>query len=121
MIKSQGGNYKEHNRVSLGGVADVKLEQFLKDNSNVKIIVSCLDNDEAGNRATLQIKEKYISKGYIVKRILPKNKDFNDDLIALHDKAEDEKKTMLEVDKGIKVKKFDYMSAESKYKRVMER
>lgn len=121
MIKIQGCNYKEHNRVSLGGVADVKLEQFLKDNPNVKIIVSCLDNDEAGNKATSQIKEKYTPKGYIVKRILPRNKDFNDDLIALHEKVEDEKKTMSEVDKVIKEKKENYMPSGSKYQRAMER
>lgn len=120
MIKIKGGNYKEHNRISLGGVADVKLEQFLKNNPNIKIIVSCLDNDEAGIEATERFKEKYTKEGYLIKRILPFSKDFNDDLVAALEKHE--KKTMSEVDKGIiKIKKENYMLPESKYKRVMER
>jgi len=120
MIKIQGGNYKEHNRISLGGVADVKLEQFLKDNPNIKIIVSCLDNDEAGIEATEKIKEKYTKKGYQIKRTLPFSKDLNDDLIAALEKHE--KKTMSEVDRGInKIKKEKYMPPENKYKSVMER
>jgi hypothetical protein len=121
MIKLQGGNYKEHNRISLGCVADVKLEQFLKEHPNIRIIVSCLDNDEAGIKATEKIREKYSSKGYIVKRILPKNKDFNDDLVAVSEAAEYEKKTMLEVDKGIKEKKENYKPPENKYQKAMER
>ena len=123
MIKSHGGNYKEHNRISLGCVADVKLEQFLKDNPNIKTIVSCLDNDKAGIKATEKIRKKYSEKGYIVKRILPKNKDFNDDLVAIYEKAGDEKKTMSEIDKDIKIHKQDIknMLSENKYNNVMER
>lgn len=84
IIKNQGGNYKEHSRISLGCVGYVKLEQFLKDNPNVKVIVSCLDNDKAGIMMTKKIKEKYSEKGYIVKRMLPIKKDFNDDLVELN-------------------------------------
>ena len=119
MIKIQGGNYKEHNRISLGCVADMKLEQFLKDHPNIKVIVSCLDNDKAGIEATEKIKDKYTKEGYQIKRILPINKDFNDDLVAAFEKHE--KKTMSEVDKDIKEKKESYIPAESRYKRAMER
>lgn len=119
MIKIQGGNYKEHNRISLGGVADVKLNQFLKDNPNIKAIVSCLDNDEAGIKATEEIREKYSKEGYLVKRILPRNKDFNEDLIAAFEKYE--KKTIQGLDKGIKDKKENYMPTKKRYKNVMER
>ncbi len=120
MIKIQGGNYKEHNRISLGGVADVKLEQFLKDNPHINVIVSCLDNDEAGMDATEKIKDKYIKKGYQIKRILPLNKDFNDDLVDAIEKHE--KKTMSNIDKEInEIKKENYIIPESKNKRVMER
>ena len=121
MIKIQGENYKEHNRISLGCVGYVKIEQFLEDNPNIKTIVSCLDNDKAGIMMTEKIRKKYSEKGYIVKRILPKNKDFNDDLIAMYEKAEYEKKTMLEVDKGIKEKKENYKPPENKYQKAMER
>lgn len=120
MIKIQGGNYKEHNRISLGCVADVKLEQFLKDNSNIKIIVSCLDNDEAGIKASEKIKEKYSEKGYQIKRILPKKKDFNDDLVATIEKYK--KKTMLKIDESLRdIKQNHYLLSENKYKKAMER
>lgn len=121
IIKVQGGNYKEHNRISLGCVADVKLEQFLKDHPNIKIIVSCLDNDKAGIEATEKIKEKYSKKGYQIKRILPTNKDFNDDLIAALEKYS--KKTMEGIDKEIKEqhKQHNERISESKYKSAMER
>lgn len=120
MIKIQGGNYKEHNRISLGGVADVKLEQFLNDNSNIKIIICCLDNDEAGIKASEKIKAKYSERGYQVKRILTGNKDFNDDLISSLEKYE--KKTMIKIDENLKhVRQDNYELPENKHKIAMER
>lgn len=119
MIKIQGGNYKDHNRIPLGCVADLKLEQFLKDNPNIKVVVSCLDNDKAGIEATEKIRNKYSEKGYIIKRILPKSKDFNDDLKEAYEKFE--KKTMLKVDNSIEGKRENYLHSENKHKNIMER
>lgn len=121
MIKIQGGNYKDHNRISLGCVADLKLEQFLEDHPNIKVIVSCLDNDKAGIEATEKIKEKYTKEGYQIKRILPFSKDFNDDLVAAFEKYE--KKTMSGIDEDIKEHKqiINHRLAENKYNKVMER
>lgn len=119
MIKIQGGNYKEDNRVSLGCVGYVKIDQFLKDNPNIKTIISCVDNDKAGNRMTEKIRNMYSEKGYTIKRILPKAKDFNDDLVAAYERFE--KKTMEEVDNKISNKKEHYASYGNKYKNDMER
>ncbi len=121
MIKIQGGNYKDHNRIPLGCVADLKLEQFLKDHPDIKVIVSCLDNDKAGIEATEKIKEKYTKKGYQIKRILPISKDFNDDLVAAFEKYE--KKTMSDINKDIKMHQQNNknMLPENKYNNVMER
>lgn len=120
MIKIQGGNYKEHNRVSLACVGYVKIDKFLEENPNVKTIISCLDNDKAGIMMTEKIRNKYSEKGYIVKRILPKHKDFNDDLIATLE--EHEKKTMASLDERIgQVKKDNYKPTENELKIAMER
>lgn len=69
-------------RISLGGLTDVALEKFLSQNK-VKDLVFCLDNDEKGREATKKLTEKYAGKGYNIRVVTPKNKDFNEDLKAL--------------------------------------
>lgn len=100
LIKLRGGDYKKESRISLGGVADLKLEQYLKDNPNIKNIVVCLDNDEAGINAGLKIKDNYSKLGYNITKIVPKNgKDFNDELVALEN---NKKKSLDDIKSGIK-------------------
>lgn len=118
IIKIRGEDYKKHNRIFLAGVGNIKLEQFLKDNPNIKIIVSCLDNDKRGIEATEKFKNEYEKRGYRVRRILPISKDFNKDLTNAYEKFE--KKTMKEVDNSINNKKKHYASYD-KYKNSMER
>lgn len=43
LSKMQGKNWKEDNRISLGGVSDVALKRFLQENENIKEIVLFLD------------------------------------------------------------------------------
>jgi hypothetical protein len=68
--------------ISLGGVCDVALERFLNEHPKIYQITLGLDNDEAGRFACEQIRQKY-SDRFIIRRHLPENKDFNDDLIKL--------------------------------------
>ena len=87
LIKQRGSDYKNQNRISLGGVSDLKLEQYLIDNPNIKKIVVGLDNDEAGIEAGLKIKDKYTKLGYEVTKIVPKHgKDFNDELVEFNNR-----------------------------------
>ena len=44
-------------------------------------VLLCLDNDEAGHAASLRMTEQ-LKAQCTVKRLIPKNKDWNDDLIA---------------------------------------
>ena len=105
LIKNQGKNYKKTNKISLGGVSDLKLEQYLKDNPKITKIITCLDNDEIGLSAALKIKEKYEKLGYTINKIVPKiGKDFNDDLFA---SIREKKKTLDEVKKSIIENKTD--------------
>ncbi|MBP1926739.1 hypothetical protein J2Z76_002609 [Sedimentibacter acidaminivorans] len=97
LIKQRGLDYKNQNRVSLGGVSDLKLEQYLKDNPNIKKIVVGLDNDEAGIEAGLKIKDKYTKLGYEVTKIVPKHgKDFNDELVGFRSR-----KSLKDINQGV--------------------
>lgn len=83
MFNKISGNqeaWKAHSRISLSGTSDVALEGFLSRHKEVKNIYICLDNDEAGSRASSNIAEKYAAKGYKTQILPPKSKDYNEDL-----------------------------------------
>jgi hypothetical protein len=65
-------------RLSLGGTALIALEHFLERRSEVKAVVVCTDNDEAGNQAAAKIAEL---GGYqITRSVPPAEKDWNESL-----------------------------------------
>jgi hypothetical protein len=74
--------YTLHNRLSLGGVTDVALVQYLQDNPHIKELIFCLNNDEAGRNATSEMMNKFSEQGFAVKDRPPKLGDFNEDLKA---------------------------------------
>ena len=63
--------------LSLGGVSDVALKQYLTDHPEIKNIKLGLDNDEVGNKACEDLFQKY-SGQYKLKRIFFQQKDFNE-------------------------------------------
>ena len=73
----------ESNKLALGMVSDAPLETFLKENPEITYIRFCLDNDEAGRKATKELMEKYISRGYEVEDYPPPVgvKDINEWLV----------------------------------------
>lgn len=72
--------WKEHTRISLAGTSDTALSKFTELHPEVKNIYICLDNDEAGQKASKFISEKYSAKGYNTQILPPKTKDYNSDL-----------------------------------------
>lgn len=74
-------SWLQNSRLSLGGISDVALEQYLRDYSDVKKIVFCLDNDLAGRQATKKLMMKYSDLGYETVDSPPQNKDYNEDLV----------------------------------------
>jgi hypothetical protein len=70
-----------HNRLSLGGLADVALEQYLFSHQDVRELNFCLDNDEKGIEKSKEFAAKYQEKGYTVNICLPNKKDYNDELV----------------------------------------
>lgn len=97
IVKFAGGDWHADWRISLGGFADLGLEQFLKQHPEIKNIHFCTDNDaqgiavlensynQDGSLKKAGYIKKYTDKGYNVFRDEPKNKDFNEDLQELRD------------------------------------
>ncbi|MCL1792805.1 MAG: DUF3991 and toprim domain-containing protein [Oscillospiraceae bacterium] len=72
--------WKQDSRLSLSGTSDTALQFFLNQHREVKEIVLCLDNDQAGHEAAAHMARKYAAKGYTVLIDFPQGKDFNADL-----------------------------------------
>lgn len=74
-----------YNRLSLSGVSTLSIEQRLKDNPQIDKIALCLDNDERGQTAAENIKNRLekLDGKYKVKIVKPpQGKDWNDTLKA---------------------------------------
>ena len=81
------------NRLSLGGLSTVALEQYLSDHPEIKKINFCLDNDynaqnkdgtpapNHGQEFAKKCCQIYAERGYTVRIFCPKYKDFNEDII----------------------------------------
>ncbi len=65
------------NAVALCCLHDGTLEQYLKENTQIKAVVFCLDNDKWGREATERFLEKYNERGYTpMAHFPPKGKDW---------------------------------------------
>lgn len=79
--KMQGKDWKNDNRISLGGTSDKALNKFLEENNHIKEIVFFLDNDSAGIENSKKMAKKY-GKDYNVKIFhSTKAKDLNEMLL----------------------------------------
>ena len=74
----------ETNKLALGMLADAPLTTFLKEHPQITSIKFCLDGDEPGRKAALQLTEKYYGLGYDVEDCSPPAgyKDYNEWLVA---------------------------------------
>ena len=62
------------------GAADAeKLEEAVALAKKADTVLLCLDNDEAGHQASRRMREQLDAR-YSVERLIPENKDWNDDL-----------------------------------------
>lgn len=81
-------NWHQHHYLSLNGLAFVGLESYLARHEDIDHIYICVDHDPAGHEGYERIRDLLEEKGYEhVERILPVNKDFNEDLKALHQQS----------------------------------
>lgn len=81
-------DWKNHSYIAMNGVYESALLKALENHSDLKYIYLCTDNDEGGIEAAERLRDILRAKNYEnVFRILPQNKDWNEDLKA-HNGAE---------------------------------
>lgn len=92
--------WKQHSYAACCGVSDRVAMQLLKDDPRIKRVCICLDSDEEGRKSSKRIKGNLESKGVQVDILVPKLKDWNEDLLLKQriSRREPEEKT---VDKEI--------------------
>jgi len=79
-------DWRQHSYVALCGVSDEALRHQLATHEDLREVVLCLDNDEAGHVATGRIAQAL--QGYEVTVLTPRFKDWNEDLTALRQTEE---------------------------------
>ncbi|MCM1271535.1 MAG: DUF3991 and toprim domain-containing protein, partial [Ruminococcus flavefaciens] len=77
--------WQNHSYIAMNGVYENAVLTALKGHSNLSEIVICTDNDIGGIDAADRLKDILYENNYKnILRILPKNKDFNEDLKQLN-------------------------------------
>ncbi len=74
-------NWQQHSYVALCGVGSQALMKMLELSPHLKEVALCLDNDEAGYKASERFKKQLAESGYGCHLIVSQGKDWNDDLI----------------------------------------
>lgn len=87
-------NWQESSYVCLGGVAIDALKNILSTNEQISKVYMCVDRDNAGDKTVKRIGDELNEMGYEWERILPENKDWNEDLTAGSEQTENFELTM---------------------------
>lgn len=87
-------NWKLHSYVAACCISSKALYQMMKDNSNVKTVYLCLDNDAAGQSGNKRISEELFKQGVSYEILVPIHKDWNEDLLYLAEEKEEETECM---------------------------
>ncbi len=78
-------NWQKHSYIAMNGVYENAVLTALKSHCNLSEIVLCTDNDAGGIDAADRLSDILKESGYAdIKRILPTNKDWNEDLKQLN-------------------------------------
>lgn len=93
-ITMNNGNWQESSYVCLGGVAIDALKNVLNTNEQISKVYMCVDRDDAGDKTVKRIGDELNEMGYEWERILPENKDWNEDLTAGSEQTENFELTM---------------------------
>ena len=87
-------DYKQDNRISCGGLFNMAIDTYLKNNKHIENIIFCFDNDfdkveNYGQDKAKEFGKMYKEQGYNCYLHKPTNKDFNEDLVKLVTKQQD--------------------------------
>ena len=74
-------NWKNHSYAASCSVSDRVLFQCLNDNTNIKNVFLCFDNDEAGQTANKRIANKLNKLNIQNEILIPTHKDWNEDIL----------------------------------------
>lgn len=78
-------NWQEQSYITMNGVYENAVLTALENHKNLTEIVLCTDNDAGGIDAAERLTDILSENGYeTISRILPQNKDFNEDLKEFH-------------------------------------
>lgn len=78
-------NWQQHSYIAMNGVYESAVLKALEQHPDIGHIVVCTDNDEGGIDAFERLNDILHEKGFeSVSRVLPKFKDWNEDLKAMH-------------------------------------
>ena len=76
-------NWQRHSYVALCGVGCQAMLWMLEQCPQISHVSLCLDNDEAGYKASERLKNQLAEKGYASERRISQGKDWNDDLVYM--------------------------------------
>ena len=71
--------WQEHSYVACCGTSPLPVMQMLK--PETQMVYLCLDNDDAGHKASERMAEQLRERGVMTERLVPELKDWNDDLL----------------------------------------
>ena len=71
--------WQKHSYVACCGTSPLPVMQMLK--PETQIVYLCLDNDDAGHKASERMAEQLRERGVMTERLVPELKDWNEDLL----------------------------------------
>ena len=80
-------DWQRHSYVACCGTSIQPVVQILEQAPQLDTVLLCLDNDEAGHQASRRMREQ-LETHYSVERLIPENKDWNDDLTLSTENAQ---------------------------------
>ncbi len=83
-------DWAKHSYVALCGTSSQPLLGMLERHPNIENVLLCLDNDQAGQLATRRLAAVVRERGLTVDARVPVNKDWNEDLCANFQQAEEQ-------------------------------
>ena len=76
--------WQRHSYVACCGTSIQPVIKMLERMPQIRTVLLCQDNDEAGHLANQRMKAQ-LEANYTVERLVPENKDWNDDLTAIRE------------------------------------
>ena len=82
-------DWRKHNYVACCGTSSIPVLEMIRQLQQLRQVYLCLDNDEAGHAASGRMTLLLRERGLETERLVPQEKDWNDDLIEEHEIKEE--------------------------------